>query len=493
MKKSKAVKNVMFVFTGQMLVILLGIIVPRIVITSYGSDVNGLLSTVTQIFTYMSLLEAGIGQAARNALYKPMVEKNKEGISYIASIARRYFRRITFFYGVGVVLLAFLMPFLIKSEVDYITKFLIIFFEGMSGVVSFFFIETQTIILSVDGREYINSGINVVNKTLSYVVKIIMASLGVNVAILQFSYFLITICKVIFYRSYFKKKYAWIDYTSAPVTEKLKDRNSYIITEVAWTLFSSTDMIVLSMFVSTQLSSVYSVYNMVFSNLSVLLNTVYLSVSYILGRTYHENRVKYMQVHDVFMSVFLGGMTILMSITYTLILPFIRLYTEGVTDVNYVYSSLPILFSLVQIFSWSRYVTGSLTGIAGFAKQVSRISLFEAITNLTLSVILVKKGGITGVLIATVVALPIKVIYCTYLCDKKILKRSYKNSVKILGINYILFGLVVLINHEITLNIGSYASFFKYGVIVTIICLLIEGGINLLINPNCINIIKGLK
>ena len=43
--------------------------------------------------------------------------------------------------------------------------------------------------------------------------------------------------------------------------EKLKDSNAFIVTEIAWTIFSSTDMIVLSVFVSTKLSSVYSVYS----------------------------------------------------------------------------------------------------------------------------------------------------------------------------------------------------------------------------------------
>ena len=47
----------------------------------------------------------------------------------------------------------------------------------------------------------------------------------------------------------------------------LKDRNSYILTEICWTIFSSTDMIVLSTFVSTQISSVYGIYNMIFSNI----------------------------------------------------------------------------------------------------------------------------------------------------------------------------------------------------------------------------------
>ena len=74
--KSKLAKNIVTGFGGQLIAIVLGLIVPRLLITNYGSDVNGLLSTVTQIFTYMALLEAGIGQAAKNALYKPINEKN---------------------------------------------------------------------------------------------------------------------------------------------------------------------------------------------------------------------------------------------------------------------------------------------------------------------------------------------------------------------------------------------------------------------------------
>ena len=40
-----------------------------------------------------------------------------------------------------------------------------------------------------DGRGYVNSAISVVNKTISYAVKIVMAAFGINIAFLQFVYF----------------------------------------------------------------------------------------------------------------------------------------------------------------------------------------------------------------------------------------------------------------------------------------------------------------
>ena len=489
MKTEKAMKNILFGFGGQLIIVVLGIIVPRIMITNYGSDVNGLLSTISQIFTYMALLEAGIGQAASNAMYKPIAQNDREGFSTVVSVSQRYFRKFTIYYAVGVIILSAFVPFVLKTEVKRSTVALIVLFEGMSGVFNFFFVETQTIILNADGKGYVNNAVNVANKTISYAVKIAMAAFGINIVFLQFVYFLITIAKVIFYKIYFAKKYNWIDYKAASKGLKLKDRNSYIITDVAWTIFSSTDMIVLSTFVSTQLTSVYSVYNMIFNNLNMLVIAVYNSVLYILGHSYHENIKQYEDVHDGFTSVFLGTVTTLMSISYILILPFIRLYTRNVTDVNYINPSLPILFCLVQILSWSRYISGNLTFLSGYAKQVSVVSLIEAFLNLTFSILFVSKLGIVGVLIATVGALPLKVIYCTYLTDHKVLRRSYKKTIKILGINYLFFGMVVFLNRFISLDIASYLDFLKYGVIVSVICGVCGVLLNLIANPKLIKIV----
>lgn len=60
--------------------------------------------------------------------------------------------------------------------------------------------------------------------------------------------------------------------------------------------------------------------------------------------------------------------------SYLIIIPFIRLYTHGVNDVNYIIPILPALFCSVQLISWSRYIAGNLTGLAGYAKRVAVIN-----------------------------------------------------------------------------------------------------------------------
>ena len=488
---NKIFKNIITGFGGQIIAIILGLIVPRLFITSYGSDVNGLLSTITQIFTYMALLEAGIGQAARNLLFKPFQEKDKDRISEIASIAKSYFRRFTFIYGIGVIFIALILPAVLKTNVDAVTIALIVLFEGMSSVISFYFIETPSIIIGVDGKSYVNNCINLINKIAGYVVKIVMAAFGLNIVLLQLVFFLVTIVKVFFYQIYFGKHYSWVKFSKTGKNVKLQDRNSYIITEICWTIFSSTDMIVLSTFVSTQISSVYGVYNLIFSNISLLLNSVYNSVTYILGQTYHENQEKYIKIHDTFNSIFFGLMTAIMMVRYFLTLPFVSLYTSGVTDTDYIYTSLPLMFCLVQLLSWSRYVAGNLVGVAGRIRKAVWVNVLEAGINLTCSIILVQKFGIVGVLFATVIALPIKLIYCNYVGDRIILNRSCGNTVKILGTNFLLFFGAVFVQPYVHIKIDSYLSFVVCGTGLSFLFIGTVMAVNALLNPYMLKI--GLK
>ena len=491
MKKSKLYKNIITGFGGQLLAIILGLIVPRLFITSYGSDVNGLLSTISQVFSYLGLLEAGIGQAARNLLYKPFQEKDKNGISEIASMAQAYFRKFTILYGLGVVLLAILMPFLVKSNVSSISITLIVAFEGMAGVISFYFIEIPSIVFAVDGKSYVNNEIGLMNRIVGYVVRIVMASLGLNIILLQFVFFLVTVAKVVFYQAYFRKHYYWIKFTKTGKGIKLKDRNSYIVTEICWTIFSSTDMIVLSTFISTQMSSVYGVYNMIFANISLLLNSVYNSVTYLLGQTYHESKEKYIKLHDIFNSVFFGLMTALMMVCHFLTIPFVSIYTKGVIDVNYIYESLPMMFCLVQLLSWSRYVSGNLIGVAGRVRKAVWVNILEAAINLVCSIFFVQKFGIVGVLFATVMALPVKLIYCNYVSDTIILNRSCWNTIKILVTNFLLYFAAVYFQTFIHIEINSYLSFAVYGIGLSILFIALVMVINALINPYMLRM--GLK
>lgn len=490
-KRRVFIINFISSLTTQVVALVLGLIIPRIILNNYGSDTNGLISTVSQIFSYLALLEAGISTSARNAMYRPMSSNDREEVSRIVSISRRTFRRIAYIYLAAVFLLAFIVPLILKSNVNYWTIFGVVIFEGLTNVVSFYFISVWSTVLFVGGKSYVNNIILLISNVLCYSIKILLVSLSANIVLIQIGFFIVSLGKVVLYYLYFRKHYPWINYKSANKKERLPDRTAYIITEVAWTVFSSTDLIVIGIFLSTSHSSIYAVYNMVILALNGILNAAYGGISYCLGIAFAESKEKYTKIHDMFNSFFMSAITILMSVSYLLLIPFVKLYTNGITDINYIYEWLPLLFCLVPILSWSRYVAGNLSGIGGFAKQTGVVSLIEAAINVVLSIILVNFIGLYGVLIATVVALPIKVVWLNWIADCKILKRSPKRTVLILLSNYAIFACCIIFKVFYgEFNINSWLELVFYGFVLTFVISIVVISVNMVINKNMFGLLK---
>ena len=219
--KQKSILNIGTSIFSQIVILVFGLIVPRIILVHYGSDTNGLTSTISQIFTYMALLQSGISQAARNALYKPIKDDDKQEISFYLSAARRYYRKISRWYLLAVIALALIVPLILKTEIGYWTVAFYVFFEGLVSVVSFYFINTWTCFLNAKGDVYIVTAITLFNQVLCYLVKIVLSIMGMNIALIQVGYFAVSLLQLAIYYLYMRKKYGWINYNEAPKGAKL--------------------------------------------------------------------------------------------------------------------------------------------------------------------------------------------------------------------------------------------------------------------------------
>ena len=87
--------------SNQIIVVVFGLIIPRLYLVNFGSDVNGLDSTIKNIFAYLALLEAGVGLSAQYALYKPVANGDTDSINAILSAARRFYLRSSVVYTSG--------------------------------------------------------------------------------------------------------------------------------------------------------------------------------------------------------------------------------------------------------------------------------------------------------------------------------------------------------------------------------------------------------
>ena len=74
----------------QLVTIGCGFILPRLILSTFGSSYNGLTSSITQFVSCVTLLSAGIGGVTRAALYKPLAEKDNKTISIVIKTTQAF-------------------------------------------------------------------------------------------------------------------------------------------------------------------------------------------------------------------------------------------------------------------------------------------------------------------------------------------------------------------------------------------------------------------
>lgn len=484
------VKNVVFGFGSKLIVLVFGLIIPQLLIKSFGSEVNGLLSTVTQIYTYIALLEAGIGTATVNALYRPLDAGNKDAASNVISAARRYFREITVLYFGAVILFAVIYPWCVSSDISKWIIFWVVFLQGMTGCVSYYFCAVYNQLLEADAHRYVTENVELLAYILTSVSKILLISAGFNVISVQIANFVMVIVKVAVTYAYCKKKYPWIVYKKNADKNLLEQRGAFIIHEVSTAIFSNTDVFIISTFCGFALSSVYGVYNLVFTSLNTLVSTANGGLGFLLGQNHYKNHEKFLLLYETYDTIYTGVVFIVFSIAYILTIPFVTLYTKDITDVNYILPYIPLLFALINIMSGTRMVAARLINVTGNARKTQARSIAESVINLVASLILVQFFGIYGVLAGTVLALLYRMNDMLIFASRHILKRKVIEGYKNVIINGVIFAGIVLINERITLHVNSYGSFVVHGIVVSAIV----AAVYLLVNCLCnVRLLKNLK
>lgn len=491
MKYKKSLTNIAVGVFTQGCTLLLGILIPRLFILGYGSEINGLMSTINQFFGYAALLEAGVGLATMQALYKPLAFDDRKSVSSVLSATKRYYDKVSFWYLLVVIAFAAIYPLCVKVSLSYPVVFLLILFQGLSGVVNFYFQAKMKILLEADGRKYVVANANFVVYLLTSAAKILLVTFGQSVMWVQVSVFATSLLQMVFYSLYFKKKYGWVDLKAEPDYEALKQKNYFLVHQISGLIFSGTDILIVSIFCGLEMASVYTVYNLVFTALSSISTSFFDGFGFLLGQTFNRDREEHLKLHDAvenYYSAFLYG---LVFAALLLIEPFMRIYSSGMSDTNYVLPALGLLFCIKQFLSDGRAVTGNLINIAQHARQTVSRTIIESAINLVASLVFVNIWGIYGVILGTICALLYRTNDIIIYANRKILNRSPWKSYRILLVNAMLFAGVILFNHFVALQITGIWSFIGYGCLCFAAVMLLVMTVNSICNPKAFHYVCG--
>lgn len=488
--------NIIWGVFGQVITIALGIVVPRLVLVSFGSEVNGLLNSITQIYAYFTLIEAGIGATTLQALYKPTADKDKDAINGILSATSRYYKRVALIYFGAVMVFATVYPLTVNSYLPKIWIFFIILLNGLGSVINFWIQGKYTIFLSSIGKSYVNTNLGTVSNVLTSASKIILLLMGCDVLQLQVVYFVISIIKMLFIYFYIKRNYSWINVKAEPNYSALSQRNSVLIHQISYLIFNNTDVLLITYFLGLKEVSVYSMYLMLFTYINVFATQIYSAFNFRLGQIYNSNIDLYKKYHDIFEVYYLSIVFIMFTMVYVFIVPFLNLYTAGVNDVNYLDYKLAFLFFAMNILSSGRNSSVMVINYAGHFKNTVKQTVIESVINVVCSLAFINIFGIYGVLMGTIAALLYRMIDMVIYSNKRLLKRSsfitFRRWILNLGISFI----VIFITHKIDINSDSYFSLILSAIIIGIIIfaafMIINSLLEIKVSKNLLLFIKTL-
>ena len=242
-------------------------------------------------------------------------------------------------------------------------------------------------------------------------------------------------------------------YTKDPVEQKWNG----VAQHVAAIVLDSTDMVILSVFSTMRAVSVYSVYLLVVSGVQNLVLRFCSSINALFGELWAKQEREELDRYFGFTEWAIHGLSVFIwCCTYKLIVPFVLIYTEHMTDVDY---NVPVFAAMIcsayALYSL-RIPFHAMILASGHYKNTQSIYIVGALMNLLLSVLAVNRWGLVGVTVGTIAAMLYQILHMGYYVLRKlkihcVLRTAKQYAVDILAITLALCATSMLVAGKATI------------------------------------------
>ena len=471
-KREKLAKfNIYSSLLYQLVMMVSGIIVPKLLISNFGSELYGATTSIAQFLGYIALLEGGIGGIARAALYKPLAENNIIKINAVLGEIKHFFKIVGYIFIAYVLLLACGYQNISNIEaLDWTATFFLVIAISISTFAQYFIGISYAVLVEAAQKSYVLNVIRIATTVLNVISIIFLINLGCNIIIVKLVSGCVFALGPVLQLIYVKKNYI-IEKTPRQ-KDALQNKWTGIGQHIAYFLHSHTDVVVLTIFANLLWVAVYSVYNMVIAAIQSIVSSFSTGMEALFGDMYAKKEYDLLRKTFGEYETLISCIAVfLFSTTIVLITPFIKLYTNGITDVDYIQPLFGIVLSIASVLYSMRTPYGSMVVAAGRFKETRWAPYGEAIINIVLSILLLKRWGIIGVAVGTVCAVAFRFVFYAYYVSNNIINRSIKMWYKRLGLNTaMIVCIVVLGNIAVTkIQMTNYLYWALAGILVSVI------------------------
>lgn len=438
----KTAFNVAASILQQLVTIICGLITPRLILQSFGSTYNGVISSITQLLSMVSFLTLGFAGAVRAELYRSLAKEDHNDISRIMKAATQYMHKV----GGAVVLYAAVLmviyPLISHNDLSVVECALLICFIAVDTFSLYYFGSANYALLVADQRGYVQCLVSTAITVVNTVAIAIIIHIGGNIFIVKAVSALIYAMTPAIIAVYVRKHYA-LDPKCEPRKDALKRQGAAAVHSIANIVHDNTDTLILTLFLDAKLLSVYAVYYAVVGKIKNFVNQAGVGIEAAFGDMWARREIDAMRsrfrIYEYLISVFSA---IVFSSVGALLVPFIHLYTINVSDINYERPIFALLIMSAEAVFCIRQPYRSLVQATGMFKETKNAAIIEAAVNLATSIVLVWRIGLNGVVIGTLIANIYRTISYARFVSKKILERKLPAALY----RMIWIGLVILLS-----------------------------------------------
>lgn len=494
-RKKATVLNMIFSATYQVITMLFGFILPNLLLNNYGAELHGYTSTVGNVMSYIAIINAGLAPAAVEALYKPLAEKDTNRINEILNAINRFYVKSGMLYTVAVVISSVVLPLVVKEQIPGYAAVSLMLVIGATNTLDCFIYSKYRVLFQADQRLFDVYLIDAIAYLARIAVQVALIITGADIVIVMGIPALMVMARTLGLSVVSKRIYPYLSSQVKPDNSSLHKRWNAMAHQLAGLIVYNTDVTLLTLFGNLVQVSIYSVYSLVFNNIYNMLTNIFSTGTLAsFGQLLNEDRrERLIEAFNIYEYGYYAVVSFVYSVTASLILPFVSVYTKKYQDVGYVDYKLALLFMIIGIANNMRVPSGTMINAAGHFKETQWRAVLEATINLTVSLVLIKPFGMYGILFGTICSFAYRTTDIIYYSHRYVLKISCKQTILRI-VRTIISILISIALYRVIFGVyimNSWIQWVLYAVGASIISILIVGALNYILEPamfkSCLN------
>ena len=260
-------------------------------------------------------------------------------------------------------------------------------------------------------------------------------------------------------------------------------------------VLDGTDNVVLTLLAGLKEVSVYSVYNLVVAGVKQLMLSMTNGILSLIGELWAKQELENLRKFFGWVEWTLHtGTVFVFGVTSVLIVPFVKVYTQGISDINYIQPLFGMLLVAANAGHCLRLPYNMMILAGGHYKQTQSNYIIAASINIIVSVLAVRKWGLVGVAVGTVIAMFYQTVWMALYDSRNLIQWPFRNFLKQMFVDIISVVGIHVATTSFIMTETNYVAWVILAVKVAIVACLVIVVVNMILyRSNMLRVIEKIK